>query len=131
MSRRGEVCMGFRRREVRMAGFTIVESLVAVLILTVVAIAFVPLLNQGFSEVFLAGYRISALHSAQGMVDAVKPSEVDDEAGEFNVKKNITINIRFEDGRTIPVKGTEVERVEEFQGRQASITAFVPDIKQD
>ena len=104
------------------AGFTIVEAIVAITILLLVASSLIVLLNQGFGEIFVAGYRISVLHGLQKDIDA--------EFGRVGSgEDDLEINVG---GRTIEIRGEEFEREEEiFKSRKTSITIFISGFGED
>lgn len=101
----------------RSNGFTIVEALVALVVLSLIAVALVPLITQGYTEIFIAGHRIRGLHEAQRNVDLL--AITGNTGGEW-------LEIGFSSG-DIQVDGIETNEVVTVQqGRTTSVTAFIP-----
>ena len=103
-------------------GFTVVEAIVAIAILGLVASSLIPLMVQGFSEVFVAGGRIRAVHEAQQAIDTKARS------GTSGSGDSLTITFPGNESKNIgSISGEEIEvPIEIVPGRTASVTAFIP-----
>ena len=107
-------------------GFTLVEALIALAVIGLVSSAFVPLLSQGFSEVFLAGHRIRGVHETQAPVDRLvlnPDAEIEGNDEEFT---QLQVDIQFPILPLVSVSGFLVRSQTQFQNRSTSIIAFVP-----
>jgi len=100
-------------------GFTLVEVIVAIVILLILATAFIPLINQGFGAIFRAGRVAQALQEAETQLAEARTSIDPDEAGERSISFS---------GVPDPVKadGHELEVDLHFEGESSSITFFSP-----
>ena len=100
-------------------GFTIVEVLVALALLSITAVAFVTLMTFSVSSVFVAGEKSEEIFAAQGQVErdisTKKPSGTD------------AVTIKFPAGSDLTIKGEQLEIVYEYDGKSGSIKYFLPE----
>ena len=104
-------------------GFTVVEAIVAITLVVLTASAFVPLITQGFSEVFISGRRIVEVHELQNVVDTGNAQSIDvrDEGGDIQH----SMVFQFE-SNSIVVSGNWLEAESVFDGRSSRIIVFRP-----
>lgn len=100
-------------------GFTLVEVIVAVVILLILATGFIPLINQGFGAIFRAGRLAQALQEAETRLVEAR-NGVDPNGAE-------PVSITFS-GVADPVEANGHELVVglDFEGESSSITFFSP-----
>ena len=99
-------------------GFTLVEVIVAVAILLILAIAFAPMISQGFGEVFRAGRLSQALQQAE--------SRLAEERQEPESDSELTIEFPTGGLPSMKVSGHILDVDLEFEGEKSSITFFSP-----
>jgi prepilin-type N-terminal cleavage/methylation domain-containing protein len=103
----------FRREE----GFTLVEVLVALAILSIIIMAFTTLFTSSFSGIFRAGRKSASLYEAQAVLDQV--------IDQGTALTEDEINILF-GGIVIKVQGEEITEAYEYDGRTGQLVYFLP-----
>ena len=107
-------------------GFSLVETLIALTLLSIIAAAFMRLYTGNTLAVFLSGQRTDALYEAQSKVEAQLDKGFVGEPQE-------NLFIKFQDGEAMEVPGAvETFHVEYGKkGREVSITTFIPHRGED
>lgn len=85
----------------RQQGFTLVEVLVSLAILSILIIGFLPIITGSFQQIVAAGDRTQSLFKAQQTIEVRIVDEI--------VFKGAEIPIVMEDGRSFSIKGGMVE----------------------
>ncbi len=101
-------------------GFSLVELLVSISLLTILAICFLPLLTTSYSGIQVAGDRNKAINIAQEKIERSFNQGAKDDA-----RSEITIN--FPGGDTFKIEGENIKVNEEY-GEDSSIEfdVFIP-----
>ncbi len=100
-------------------GFTIVEVLIAMSLLSIVAIAFITMMTFSVSSILVAGEKSEQMFEAKGEIEkkisAQTPSGYDQ------------VNIHFpNEVNDLTIKGEKLEINYEYDGKAGSITYFLP-----
>ena len=100
-------------------GFSLVEIVVAMAILSIVAAIFLTLMTFSAGMIFTAGNKSEQIFETQGEVDnKIVTSDTD-------TSVSVTVNVTFPDSVIIPVAGERLE--EDYEGFSGSIIYFLPD----
>ncbi len=100
-------------------GFTLVEVLVAVSILTIIIFAFTTLFTTSFTGIFGAGRKSEALFKAQEEMDNAIAQGLDESLEE----KTLVINF---DLKTFSIRGREKHINYEYEGRTGTLYYLIP-----
>jgi len=100
-------------------GFTIVEVLVAMALLSLAAVAFIALMSFSVSSIFLAGEKSEKIFDAQGEIESEISAQTP--SGDDEVKINFP---GAADDLTIT--GEKLEITYEYNGGSSSIIYFLP-----
>jgi prepilin-type N-terminal cleavage/methylation domain-containing protein len=103
-------------------GFTLIELIVAIAILGILCIAFLPMFVQGFKAIATAGRRSKANYDTQKNVE----KDIDDRlvsAGADSLRITSSMDSTF----FVDVPGEEKTETTTFEGRNVVITFFMPD----
>ena len=60
----------------RAAGFSLIEVVIAIAVLLIIAVAFVPMISGAFSHIFLAGHKAEAIMEAEARAEEFRQSPV-------------------------------------------------------
>jgi len=84
-------------------GFTLIEVLIAVAIVSIMAAAFLPMLSNNVSNIFKPGYREQALYQAQTELDNFSSSTNTDSVsiGSTTVQGTLTTITKTVSGHTV------------------------------
>lgn len=100
-------------------GFTIVEVLVAMALLSLAAVAFIALMSFSVSSIFLAGEKSEKIFDAQGEIESEISAQLP--SGDDEVK------INFPDSADdLTITGEKLEITYEYNGGSSSIIYFLP-----
>ena len=102
-------------------GFSMVEIIVAMAILSLVAVSLVTLFSFSATEIFHAGEKSEKIFEAQGEVDNLIESGGDPSYFE---EKNVVVEISGED---VEIPGNILEIEYKYNERTGHITYFLPD----
>lgn len=110
-------------------GFTLTESLVAILILSIIITAFAVLFSNSNSDIFSMGKKSEGLYSAQNIMENAITDRLYTNSSITRITGSISIT--FSGPGNIPVAGTTVKvngNYTDSKGatRQVSLTSFVP-----
>jgi len=103
-------------------GFTIVEVLVAMALLSLAAVAFIALMSFSVSSIFLAGEKSEKIFDAQGEIESEISAQMP--SGDDEVKINFTG--AFTDADDLTITGEKLEITYEYNGGSSSIIYFLP-----
>jgi prepilin-type N-terminal cleavage/methylation domain-containing protein len=100
-------------------GFSLMELLISLTILSLVAMFLLPSLTFGYLQLHEAGNQSQAYASVQ--------TNVEQELAKPSVPTSNAITIQF-GGQTISVKGSIIEKEEEYgtRGSKAKVKIFIP-----
>ena len=101
-------------------GFTIVEVLVAMALLSLAAVAFIALMSFSVSSIFLAGEKSEKIFDAQGEIESEISAQLP--SGDDEVK----INFPDEVADDLTITGEKLEITYEYNGGSSSIIYFLP-----
>jgi len=101
----------------REEGFSLVEVLVALAVLTIIIFAFTTLFTSSFSGIFRAGRKSASLYEAQAALDHVIEQGTASTAAEVTILfGSIAVN----------VKGEEVTEEYQYEDRTGQLVYFLP-----
>lgn len=100
-------------------GFTMVEVLVAIVVLTVLIGSILLMLSNGMTGVWAAGHRSQALHAAETLIA--------DTVGQGARSAADELSIVFPGMSAINVPGSFEQVTGVSQGCSVTITAFIPE----
>lgn len=101
-------------------GFTLVEILVALSILSIIIFSFAPLISSSFSNIYTAGRKSDALYQAQEQMENKLVEEITED------KELTELTITFQEiSEEITVNGTEEQFTYTYDGHSGILTAFI------
>jgi prepilin-type N-terminal cleavage/methylation domain-containing protein len=126
-------------------GFTLIEAVIAIAIISFALGALVLMVTSGFGGVSGAAHKSHATHTAQNQIErgvAYLQGALENEESEFFVPADInlkdeTIELRFQDVRTeesgeitIFSSGKVIDAKAEEKGQESSLLTFIPYTEQ-
>ncbi len=111
-------------------GFSLIENMIAILIMLIISIAYTALFTNAFTGVYSAGYKSEALLTAQDdLENAIADSNF---IGNDIGKKSFTVTItRGDTGINDPINvtGTEIQVTKNYDddSKNVVLKTFVPD----
>lgn len=97
-------------------GFTLIEVLIAMSILTIIITAYMGLFTNSYVSIFSTGRKSEAIYTAQEKIADSDYTAVD----------NNPLSIEF-GSKTITINGETVVSDEEYDNKKVMITMFIPD----
>ena len=104
-------------------GFTLIEIIVAMAILFLISMIFIPLFSFSVGAIFDAGDKSEKIFDAQGRVD--RAIEAEDPSGEDKV------SINFPDTDDLEIPREKLEIKYEYDDYSSHITYFLPEEEED
>ena len=100
-------------------GFTLIETVVAMLILSIIVAAYIALFTTSYGGIFSAGRKSEAIYDAQKVTD--------NHFANGTTLESDSLTVTFSDtSKNFIVKGKKQETTIQYEEKDITITSFIP-----
>ena len=116
-------------------GFTLVEVVIAIIVLSLVTVAVVRIYQSNLFGIIRSGHRTEAIYEVQELLEQEIAREIDDNMDpSAHGWQEETLEIKFGESVSVPVQGWTVSRESQREGPatvRTSGTVFIPNPNQE